>query len=182
VMRKSFGFGILAALAANGGLWYFLAHQEGLGWLQHPQLWLIPPALCVLIAAHLNRHRLKEEQATAYRYGAATTIYVASTADVFLNGVAEAPLLPLWLAALSIAGIFAGIALRVRAFLFLGTAFLLLALMTIIWHAAYDLEQTWIFYVTGIVAGTLIIALFAVFEKKRQEILAVVEKLREWEA
>ena len=182
VMRKSFGFGILAALAANGGLWYFLAHQEGLGWLQHPQLWLIPPALCVLIAAHLNRHRLKEEQATAYRYGAATTIYVASTADVFLNGVAEAPLLPLWLAALSIAGIFAGIALRVRAFLFLGTAFLLLALMTIIWHAAYDLEQTWIFYVTGIVAGTLIIALFAVFEKKRQEILAVVERLREWEA
>jgi hypothetical protein len=182
VMRKSFGFGILAALAANGGLWYFLAHQEGLGWLEHPQLWLIPPALCVLIAAHLNRHRLTEEQATAYRYGAATTIYVASTADVFLNGVAEAPLLPLWLAALSIAGIFAGIALRVRAFLFLGTAFLLLALMTIIWHAAYDLEQTWIFYVTGIVAGTLIIALFAVFEKKRQEILAVVEKLRDWDA
>jgi len=182
VMRKSFGFGILAALAANGGLWYFLAHQEGLGWLEHPQIWLIPPALCVLIAAHLNRSRLTEEQTTAYRYGAATTIYVASTADVFLNGVAEAPMLPLILAALAIAGIFAGIALRVRAFLFLGTAFLLLALMTIIWHAAYDLEQTWIFYVTGIVAGTLIIALFAVFEKKRQEILGLVEKLRDWEA
>jgi len=182
VMRKSFGFGILAALAANGGLWYFLAHQEGLGWLEHPQIWLIPPALCVLIAAHLNRSRLTEEQTTAYRYGAATTIYVASTADVFLNGVADAPMLPLILAALAIAGIFAGIALRVRAFLFLGTAFLLLALMTIIWHAAYDLEQTWIFYVTGIVAGVLIIALFAVFEKKRQELLGIVEKLRDWDA
>ena len=182
VMRKSFGFGLLAALAANGGLWYFLGTQEGYGWLEHPQLWLIPPALCVLIAAHLNRNRLKPEQITAYRYSAATVIYVASTADVFLNGVAEAPWLPLLLAGLSIAGIFAGIALRVRAFLFLGTAFLLLALMTIIWHAAYDLEQTWIFYVAGIVAGVLIIALFAVFEKKRQEILAVMEKLREWDA
>ncbi len=182
VMRKSFGFGLLAALAANGGLWYFLGSQEGYGWLEHPQLWLIPPALCVLIAAHLNRSRLKEEQVTAYRYASAITIYVASTADVFLNGVAEAPMLPLVLAAISIAGIFAGIALRVRAFLFLGTAFLLLALMTIIWHAAYDLEQTWIFYVAGIVAGVLIIALFAVFEKKRQEILAVMEKLRDWDA
>jgi len=182
VMRKSFGFGLLAALAANGGLWYFLGSQEGYGWLEHPQLWLIPPALCVLIAAHLNRSRLTVEQMTAYRYSAATVIYVASTADVFLNGVAEAPWLPLVLAALAIAGIFAGIALRVRAFLFLGTAFLLLALMTIIWHAAYDLEQTWIFYVAGIVAGVLIIALFAVFEKKRQEILAVMEKLREWVA
>jgi hypothetical protein len=182
VMRKSFGFGLLAALAANGGLWYFLGSQEGYGWLEHPQLWLIPPALCVLIAAHLNRSRLTVEQMTAYRYSAATVIYVASTADVFLNGVAEAPWLPLVLAALAIAGIFAGMALRVRAFLFLGTAFLLLALMTIIWHAAYDLEQTWIFYVAGIVAGVLIIALFAVFEKKRQEILAVMEKLREWDA
>lgn len=182
VMRKSFGFGLLAALAANGGLWYFLGSQEGYGWFEHPQLWLIPPALCVLIAAHLNRSRLTVEQMTAYRYSAATVIYVASTADVFLNGVAEAPWLPLVLAGLAIAGIFAGIALRVRAFLFLGTAFLLLALMTIIWHAAYDLEQTWIFYVAGIVAGVLIIALFAVFEKKRQEILAVMEKLREWDA
>ncbi|MCE9605892.1 MAG: hypothetical protein K8U03_13430 [Planctomycetia bacterium] len=182
VMRKSFGFGILAALAANGGLWYFLGNQEGLGWLEHPQIWIIPPALCVLIASHLNRSRLKEEQISAYRYGSAATIYVASTADVFLNGVAEAPLLPLWLAGLAIVGIFAGIALRVRAFLFLGTAFLLLALMTIIWHAAYDLEQTWIFYVVGIVAGVSIIALFAVFEKKRHEILGIVEKLREWDA
>ena len=51
VMRRSFGFGILAALAANGGLWYLLARAEGLGILDHPQLWLIPPSLCVLIAA-----------------------------------------------------------------------------------------------------------------------------------
>src|SRR5262249_25960758 len=161
---KSFGFGILAALAANGGLWYFLGSREGLGWLEHPELWLIPPAVGVLIAAHFNRRRRKNRQLTPHRLAPGTGIYRASQAPVFLNGVAEAPLLPLWLAGLAIAGIFAGIALRVRAFLFLGTAFLTLALMTIIWHAAYDLEQTWIFYVAGIVAGVLIIALFAVFE------------------
>ena len=181
VLRKSFGFGILATLAANGGLWYFLGRQQGLGWLEHPQLWLIPPALCVLIAGHLNRSRMTREQALGMRYAAAATIYVSSTADVFLNGVAQAPYLPPVLAGLALCGVFAGIALRIRAFLYLGTTFLAIALATVIWHAGYNENRTWIFYVTGIVAGVLIIALFAVFEKKRQELLEVVEKLREWE-
>jgi hypothetical protein len=181
VLRKSFGFGILATLAANGGLWYFLDHQDGLGLLEHPQLWLIPPALCVLVAAHLNRRQMTAEQSTAVRYGAASVVYAASTADIFLNGVAEAPYLPLVLAAFSIAGMLAGIALRIRAFLYLGLTFLMLALATIIWHAGYNLDRTWIFYVTGIVSGVLIIALFAVFEKKREEVLRVVETLKNWD-
>jgi len=182
VTRRSFGFGLLAALAANGGLWYFLHQVEGLGLLEHPQLWLIPPALCVLAATYLNREMLSDAQLTSIRYLTATTIYVASTADIFLIGVGQAPWLPLVLAGLSIAGVLAGIVLRVRAFLFLGTAFLVLALFTVIWYAAVDLEQTWLWSASGIVTGILIIAVFAVFEKKRQEILQVVEQLREWEA
>ena len=153
VLRRSFGFGILAALAVNGGLWYLLHQTEKLGLLEHPQLWLIPPALCVLAAAYLNRQRLSETQMTTVRYLTSTVIYTASTADIFLNGVAQAPWLPLVLAAISILGILAGIALRVRAFLFLGTSFLVLSLMTIIWYAAVDLHQTWLWFVTGIVMG-----------------------------
>ena len=60
----------------------------------------------------------------------------------------------------------------VRAFLWMGTAFFVLALFTVIWHAAVDLEQTWLWAVTGIVAGVAIIAVFAIFEKKRDEVLA----------
>jgi hypothetical protein len=181
VARKSFGFGVLATLAANGGLWYFLSEQARFGFFEHPQLWLIPPAICVLIAAHLNRRSLNDEQLTTIRYGAASTIYISSTADIFLAGVAEAWGLPLVLGGLALVGIFAGIALRVRAFLFLGTGFLLLALMTIIFRAGYYEAHTWIFYVTGIVVGVLIITLFAVFEKKRQEVLRLIDELREWE-
>jgi hypothetical protein len=70
--------------------------------------------------------------------------------------------------------------LRVRAFLFLGTGFLLLALFAMIWHAAVDLEQTWLWAVTGILAGAMIITVFALFEKKRQEVLRLVEQLKEW--
>jgi hypothetical protein len=181
VMRRSFGYSILSALAANGGLWYFLEHVDGWGLLEHPQLWLIPPAVCVLVAAYLNKDRLNEQQMTTLRYLSSSTIYVSSTADIFLNGVAEDPWLPLVLGAISIAGIFAGIVLRVRAFLFLGTAFLSLALMTIIWYAAVDLHQTWLWAVTGIIAGIAIIAVFAVFEKRRDDVVKVLGKLKQWD-
>ena len=178
--RQSFAYGILAAIATNGALWYFLADQQGFTFFVHPQLWLIPPALCVLAAAYINRRQLNESQMTSIRYLSSMTIYVSSTADIFVNGVAEEPWLPVVLAGLSIAGILLGILLRVRAFLFLGTCFLLLALFTIIWHAAVDLEQTWIVWVTGIVTGILMIVLFALFEKRRQSVLELVEQLKEW--
>src|SRR5262245_3526779 len=174
VSRRSFGFGLLAALAANGGLWYFLQRQEGFELLVHPQLWLIPAAVCVLAAAYLNREQLSPQQMTTVRYLTSITIYVSSTADIFLIGTAQAPYLPLVLAGFSIAGIFAGITLRVRAFLFLGTSFLVLALATIIWHAAVDLHQTWLIWVAVVAAGVLILALFALFEKKHNDVLQVV--------
>ena len=179
--RRSFGFGLLALAAANGSLWYFLGRQEGYRLLDHPQLWLIPPALCVLVAAHLNRRQLSAAQMTAIRYGASIVLYVSSTADIFLQGVSHAPWLPLVLGGLSLLGVFAGIILRVRAFLILGTSFLLLALLTIIWYAAVDLQQTWLWSATGIVTGVLILIVFAVFEKQRQAVFKLVDKLREWQ-
>ena len=71
--------------------------------------------------------------------------------------------------------------LRVRAFLFLGTGFLSLALFTVIWYAAVDLEQTWIWWASGIVLGVLVFLLFALFERKQHELLEVVERLKQWE-
>ncbi|MEX0585805.1 MAG: hypothetical protein WD176_04135, partial [Pirellulales bacterium] len=181
VLRKSFMFGVMATLAANGSLWAWLYSAEGLSLWQHPQLWLIPPALCVLVAAYLNRARLSHEQFTAVRYLSAIVIYASSTADVFVNGVGEAPYLPLVLGAISLVGIFAGILLEVRGFLYLGVSFLLVALFTVIWHAAVELDRTWIWWVTGIVTGALIIALFGLFEKKRDDMLALVERMKQWD-
>jgi hypothetical protein len=59
VMRRSFAFALLAALAGNGGLWYVLDHTRGFGFGEHPQVWLIPAALSVLAASYINRERLK---------------------------------------------------------------------------------------------------------------------------
>ena len=94
---------------------------------------------------------------------------------------AHDPFLPLVLAALSVAGVFAGMIFRVRAFLLLGSTFLLLAIATMIKYASVNFGWTWLWYVAGIVTGALIIATFAVFEKKRAEVLRVVDGLKDWQ-
>ena len=80
-----------------------------------------------------------------------------------------------------ILGILAGILLRVRAFLILGTGFLALAMFTVIWHAAVDLEQTWIWWACLGLLGVLLLVLFAFFEKRRDDIHEMLEKLKQWE-
>lgn len=181
VLRRSFGFGLLAALAANGGWWHWLQRTEDYGFLAHPQVWLIPAALSVMAAAHFNRAQLAREQLTAFRYAALITIYVSSTADIFIHGVATSPWLPLVLAVLSVAGVLLGMLMRVRAYLFLGTAFLLLAVITMVWHAALSLGWGWLWYVSGIVFGVFILYLFALFERRRAEVMDLMERLKAWE-
>jgi hypothetical protein len=181
ILRRSFGFGMVAALAGNAGLWYAFQRTEDYQFLQHPQLWLVPVAVSVLIAAYLNEEKLAEDQMTGIRYLSLVTIYVSSTADIFINGVANSPWLPLILGSFSLAGVFAGILFRIRGLLFLGAVFLLLSIVTMIWYASANFGWTWLWYVAGIVTGATIIFMFAVFEKKRSEVLRVVDGLKEWD-
>lgn len=181
ILRRSFLFGVLAAVAGNAGLWYAFNQTADYGFLQHPQLWLIPVAVSVLIAAYLNEDKLNEDQMAGIRYLSLVTIYVASTADIFINGAATSPWLPLILGTLSLAGIFSGIVFRIRGLLLLGSIFLLLSIITMIWYASVNLGWTWLWYVAGIVTGATIIFMFALFEKKRTEVLRVVEGLKEWD-
>jgi hypothetical protein len=134
----------------------------------------------VLVGAYWNRDRLSQAQLAAIRYGTAIVMYVSSLGDIVLTGVAQAPWLPGVLALLGIAGILAGIWLRVRGFLFLGMGAVCLAVFTIIWYAAVDLHQSWLWWACGIAAGILILILFGLFEKRRQEILQVVDRLKAW--
>ena len=85
------------------------------------------------------------------------------------------------LAVLSLAGILLGILFRVRAFLFLGIGFLFLDVFTMIRYAAVDRYQTWVWWVSGIVLGAAILTLFAVFEKRRQDVVQLLEHLQKWQ-
>ncbi len=183
-MRRSLGCGLLSVLTANMGLWVALHHFD-IGFLYHPQLWLIPIAMAALAAEFLHHERLSTTQSTVLRYLSLSVIYVSSTADMFIDmfiqGVYIDWRLPVVLMLLSAAGAMAGVMLRIRSFLILGITFLVLDIVTMIWYAAEDLEQTWIWYASGIVLGAAIIAVFAVFEKRRHDLLAAVERFKEWE-
>lgn len=181
VNRRSFRFALLAALAANFGLWVIFANVQGMRFVAHPQLWLIPLAMILLVAEHLNRDKLTESQATGLRYLALTVLYLSSTADMFIAGIGKSVALPVVLAVLAVLGILAGILLRVRAFLFQGVTFLFVVVFTMIWHAAVQRGQTWVWYVSGIVLGAAILALFALFEKRRNDVARMVEELKKWE-
>src|SRR5262249_54564177 len=149
--------------------------------LVHPQLWLIPLALIILVAGHLNRDRLTAAQAQGLRFVGLMLLYVSSTADMFIAGLGNSVVLPLVLALLSVLGVLTGILLRVRAFLVLGFAFLCLVIFSQIWHAAVDLYQTWVWWASGIVLGAAILALFGVFEKRRHEVLRMLDEVKTWE-
>jgi hypothetical protein len=181
LLRRSFVWGIAAAIAGNGGLWYLLHRTADYQFFQHPQLWLIPVAASVLLAAHLNEDNLTADQMSAIRYLSLVTIYASSTGDIFINGVANSPWLPLILGTFALAGVFSGIMLRIRGLLLLGSVFLLLAIVTMIWYASANLGWTWLWYVAGIATGATIIFMFAMFEKKRNEVLRLVEGLKDWE-
>ncbi len=180
VSRRRFRYALLAALAVNCGLWALFYHH---GWLflAHPQLWLIPLALILLVSEHVNRDRLSRGQSTALRYLALGMLYLSSTADMFITGVGQSVVLPLVLVVLSVLGVLAGILLRVRAFLFLGVAFLFLVIFAMIWHAAVDRTQTWVWWASGIVLGVGVVALFAVFEKRRNDVLRLIEEIKKWD-
>ena len=49
-----------------------------------------------------------------------------------------------------------------------------------IWHAAANLGWTWVWYVAGIALGIAIIAMFALFEKRRNEMSALLKEVKDW--
>src|SRR5262249_34106081 len=56
-IKKSFRFALVAALAANFGLWSLFFNAD-LTFFSHPQLWMIPLALILLVSEHINRQEL----------------------------------------------------------------------------------------------------------------------------
>lgn len=146
-----------------------------------PQLWVIPPALCVFAACQFFKDRLTTPQLASIRYASIGSIYVASTSEIFLQGIAKAPWLPIVLAVFSILGILFGIAARIRSMLWLGSMFLAVSMFSILWYAAVDLEQTWLWYVCGILLGAMMLFVFGLFEKRQEELKKVITGIQTWE-
>ena len=161
----------LGLLALNLGiyLWWvpLLAAHSGL-----LQLYVVPAALTVLLMLHLHHFELRPDIRHGVRLAALGTLYAAATLDVFLQ-----PGLGIFVLALglSLAGVVLGIALRVRAFLYTGTAALVL-------NVVGQLIQFYPEAVLGkaivlMVLGGLITAGMIVFSLRREEIIT---RLQAW--
>lgn len=181
MLRRSYISGVAAAVAGNAALWALLADYEPLALLKHPQFWLIPPALSMLVAAQLNRRQLNETQLTGIRYVCLLVIYVSSTADIFIEGIGDSLWEPMVLATFSVIGVFVGIGLQIRAFLYLGATFVFLSVVSMVWHAYAKIQHVGIWWGFGILLGLLILTIFGLFEKNRPELTRLVENMRRWE-
>ncbi len=179
--RRSILSGTAAVVFGNLSLWMFFQRAE-FSFMAHPQLWLIPPAISTLIASQLSRKALSAKQLAGLRYICITVIYVSSTMEVFISGVGENLWPPIILAMFSVAGIMSGIMFRVKSFLYFGSLFLLMAMITMVAHAHRRLDHVWPWWAFGIGLGIAILVMFGLFEKRKNEMKAITSQLKDWEA
>ena len=85
------------------------------------------------------------------------------------------------LAGLAVAGMLAGIAFEIRAYLYLDSTFLFTAMITMVSHAQQRLDHVWPWWAFGIVLGVAILVMFGVFEKRRNHLRAITGRLKQWE-
>jgi hypothetical protein len=172
---------IAAVVLGNAAWWIVLVQQPGWGFLSHPQFWLIPPAACVLVVAHLYRDRLEPAVAAGVRYAATLVIYISSTADMLLQQIGTNLSGPIILVLLALVGMAAGVALRVRAFLYLGALFVFLGVTSMVWHAHRAVDAVWPWWVFGITTGICLLAGLMALEKNKPKLREYASKLASWE-
>jgi hypothetical protein len=173
--------GAAAAIAGNGSLWSLLSGSEDLTFSNHPQFWLIPPAISAIVAAQFNQRRLSPNQLATVRYIATGVIYLSSSVEMLKIGIGESLWPPVILICLALVGVAFGIAMQIRAYLYLGSVFVLVSLVSMVAHASRSIDHIWPWWAFGIGLGVAILILFGYFESRRAQILVVIDRLRHWE-
>ena len=161
---------LVSVLVGNAALWVILVQTPSWDFLSHPQAWLIPPAVCVIAATYLHREMLGAKGASAIRYAATLAIYLSSTADMLLQGIGETLMGPIVLVTLALIGAGAGVALRVKPFLYLGTSFVFIGVTSMVWHAQQQIDAVWPWWVFGITTGVLLMVGLMAIEKNKPKL------------
>jgi hypothetical protein len=180
MQRNSFYLMLASCLGLVSGFWSLWASQ-GFSIFQHPQMWLVPPAIFFLILEFSLRPKLHKNLSQFLRYTALAFLYASSASDLLILGIGYSVWLPIALAFWSVMGILAGMATQTKGFLYFGMAFLLMDIFFMIWHAAVDKEQTWVWWIAVIILGSAILAMFTLFEKKKTEVKNLMNKLKSWD-
>ena len=161
----------LGVLALNGAIYLWAPVWAGRYGLW--QLTIVPAAISVLVLLHLHRHELRPKVLNGARLAALSLLYAGAGLDVFLR-----PELGVFVLALGLAfiGIMAGIALRIRAFLYAGVAFLVLNVIGQLLRFYPDQNLSRALILLGL--GTVITLGMVVFNLKREAILQRIRLIR----
>ncbi|WP_436716437.1 hypothetical protein U8335_02640 [Roseiconus lacunae] len=181
VIWKSHRSRLVSIVLANVALWVVLIQVPGWGFLAHPQAWLIPPAVCVLYLVHRYRDELGRETTEAIRYATMLTIYVSSSADMLIQGIGTTIAGPIVLITLALLGAVAGVVLRVRPFLYLGTSFVLLGVTSMVWHAGQQIDAVWPWWVFGIGTGVSLMVGLMALEKNKPQLKQLASTMQQWD-
>jgi hypothetical protein len=161
----------LGLLFANIGvyLWApYVAQQANL-----LQVYVLPAAVSVLLMLHLHKRELKPETLNASRLAATATLYGCATLDVFLRPEFGVFLLAL---GLSLASLLAGVALRVRAFVYSGLCFLVLNIAGQLGQLYPEGRLARAIVLMGL--GSVITVAMIVFQLKREAALKKIRMIR----
>jgi hypothetical protein len=169
--------GYAAAVLYNAALWA-LWWQFGWQFVDRPECFLVPVGLTAILFAEVNRGTLQREALNMIRGVGLSTIYLSLAAPIW-----EHQSLGAWatLLLLSLAGIFAGIGLRLQTFLWLGLASFFLDVVYQIGRVGMDntLARWGIMLALGIV-----LVLFVAINEKKQILRTMklyYESVRQWE-
>lgn len=172
---------VAAIVLGNAALWVVLVQLPGWSFLAHPQAWLIPPAVCVLVVAHFYRDRLDPAVSSGIRYASTLVIYISSTADMLLQQIGTNLSGPIILVLLALVGMAAGVVLRVRPFLYLGALFVFLGVTSMVWHANRAFDAVWPWWVFGITTGICLLAGLMALEKNKPKLREYANQLATWQ-
>lgn len=169
--------GYTAAVLYNAFLWLLWGR---IGWhlADHSQFFLIPVGLSAVLFAEVNRQSLGRPAVNAIRGVGLAVIYLSLVFPVW-----QFASLGAWVALLllSLAGIFAGIGLRVQVFLWLGLAGFVLDVVYQL--GRMGLEYPLAKWAIMLVLGILLVLFVALNEKKRivATLHEYLDRARQWE-
>ena len=142
-------------------------------------LYTIPASMSVLMLLHLHRKELKRSVLNGARLAAVSVLYASATLDLFLRPEIWVFILVL---CFSLTGIISGIAMRIRAFLFGGLAFMILNIASQIFLYSEGRMAKGIILVT---LGAAVMGCMIWFNIKKEEILKKIRifwaDLEAWE-
>ena len=138
--------------------------------------------MTILAALQIRRRDLPSSAVTLGRYLCMAVIYISSTWEIFESGIGDSLWPPMILALLSLAGAFLGIAFQIRGFVYFGTLFLFMSVLTMVAHAHRSLDHTWPWWVFGIVSGISILTLFGLLERQSEKTRQWLQQWRRWDS